>query len=424
MHDEESIGGKASDPKVDKEQTKRSGRHRRKGSPKRWVRHSKRGFAIAGVLILLAGGYVFYEYKRLEANIKRIDVLAKNDKNIRQADKQRKAENFLLIGSDTREGPDSGFGDVEGARSDTTILAHLSPGGKQAIMVSFPRDAWVDLPSCEKPDGTTMPEQPGQFNSAFAIGGANCTIRAVQKITGIAVTHYVQIDFNGFSTMVDALDGVTVCSNGPINEPISGLKLTTGDNVLDGPQALAYVRARKGIGDKSDLGRIERQQKFLSAMMRKATGSDILLNPIKLQRFLNAATKSVTMDKDTGLGELKNLAQVLHGLDPSEVNFVTPPIANRSYDPNNPSNPNGSRVLLDEDGGRQLYDSIINDKPTPPTSTVGTPPKSSASATPSSTAVHSNVRVHESLVPVSGSTGSAPITSEDAVNGADTSCGT
>lgn len=376
------------------------GRHRRSGGGgsggRRWVRYARRAGAVVGVLVLLTGGYVVYEYKHLDGNIKRVDVLQKGDSNIRQAAKQRNAENFLLIGSDTRDGANSKYGPEDGARSDTTILAHLSPDGDKAILISFPRDSWVDLPSCRQPNGQMSAEQKGMFNAAFSIGGPACTILTVQKLTGIRVTHYVQIDFTGFKSMVHALGGIDVCSTRLAIDSYSGLRLQPGNNHLDGEQALAYVRARHGFGDNGDLGRIQRQQRFLGAMMRKATGSDVLLNPVKLQRFLEAATKSVTMDKDTHLGDLKNLAQVLHGLDPARVSFVTPPIANPAYDPNNPSNPKGSRVLLDDAKGRVLYDSIINDQVSQPkpTQTKAAPkPTAPAANAPTITVAPQQVRL-------------------------------
>ncbi|HEX5493524.1 MAG TPA: LCP family protein [Mycobacteriales bacterium] len=356
------------------------GRHRRSGGGGRRRGagyYAKRVGAVVGVLVLLAGGYGFYEYKHLDSNITRVNVLQTQDKNIRQAAKQKNAENFLLIGSDSRAGTDGQFGtNVVGARSDTTILAHLSPNHDKAILISIPRDSWVDIPACVQPNGQNTIEQMGQFNSAFAIGGPTCTIRTVQKLTGIAVTHYVQVDFNGFESMVGALGGITMCSTTPVFDPHSGLRMRVGNNLLNGAQALAYVRARYNLGNGGDLDRIKRQQRFLGAMMRKALSGGVLLNPLKLQSFLNAATKSLTMDQNTHIGDLKDLATVLHGLDPAKVSFITPFIANPAYDPNNPSNTKGGRVLLDDQKNRGLFDSIIDDKTARPTAApTGAAPK-------------------------------------------------
>jgi LCP family protein required for cell wall assembly len=351
------------------------GRHRRAVGPRRnrrprWVRTLGWVGAVLGILLVAAGGVGAYQYKKLSGNITRVDALAPGDKSIRNAAKQLDAENYLLIGSDSRVGANGEYGTVSGARSDTTILAHLSPNRDKAILISFPRDSWVSLPACPKSGGGTAPAHDGQFNEAFTIGGPACTVLAVQKLTGIKINHYVQVDFTGFKTMVDALNGVSVCSTTPLRDDESGLRLPAGTSLLKGEQALAYVRARYGIGDGSDLGRIQRQQRFLGAMVRSATGTKLLVNPVALTKFLTAATKSLTLDRDTSFGDLKELASQLHGLDPKRVSFLTAPIANPAYTPPGfpapPPGQGGSRVLLDEVAGRALYDSIINDKPQAP----------------------------------------------------------
>ena len=185
----------------------------------------------------------------------------------------------------------------------------------------------------------------------------------------------MQVDFAGFKTMVDAVGGVPICTTKPLYDKESGLRMAAGTSTLRGEQALAYVRARYGIGDGSDLGRIERQQKFLGAMVRAATGTKLLVNPVALTKFLGAATKSLTLDRETSFGDLKALADQLHGLDPQRVSFLTAPIANPAYNPPGfpPLRPGqgGSKVQLDDVAGRTLYDSIINDKPAPPAG--GTP---------------------------------------------------
>ena len=363
-------------------------RHRaaghRPGRP-RWLRILGWVGAFVGVLVVAGGGYGLYQYQKLSGNIRRVDALAPGDAAIRDAAKQLDAENYLLIGSDTRAGANGKYednaGQVIGERSDTTILAHLSPNREKAILVSFPRDSWVRLPACQDRAGKLVPERDGQFNDAFATGGPACTVLAVQKLTGIKINHYVQVDFTGFKTMVDAVGGVPICTTTPLRDAESGLRLDAGTTTLKGERALSYVRARYGIGDGSDLGRIQRQQRFLGAMVRRATSTKLLVNPVALTRFLGAATKSLTLDRATSFGDLKALADQLRDLDPKRVSFLTAPIANAAYNPPGfpepPPGRGGSKVLLDDTAGRKLWDSIINDRPAPPKgkATPSTAPK-------------------------------------------------
>ncbi len=330
-------------------------------------------------------------YKHFDGQITRVSVLHTDDSHIREAAQQVDAQNFLLIGSDTRAGADAGYGqDVVGARSDTTILVHLARNADHATIVSFPRDSWVTVPACTDSNGTVHPEHQGMFNSAFTEGGASCTVSTVQQLTGIEVTHYVQVDFVGFKSMVDALGSVTICSPQAVQDPGSGLRLQPGDNQLDGDQALAYVRARETLGDGSDLGRIKRQQLFLGAVLRQAMSGHLLSDPARLTSFLDAATKAVTVDTGTSFQDLRTLAGSVQGLDPARVTFYTAPIADPDYSP--PGTDETGRVLLDDAAGRRLYDSVIADVPLPaatstPAPTAGAPtsPTATVSPTPSST---------------------------------------
>ncbi|MEO6885053.1 MAG: LCP family protein [Jatrophihabitantaceae bacterium] len=265
-----------------------------------------------------------------------------------------------MLGSDSRAGADASFGNVAGARSDTAMIVHLSPDHQKATIISIPRDSWVDIPACKASDGSTIAEHTDMFNSAFSIGGPTCAIATVQKLTGIAITHFVEIDFSGFEAMVQAIGTVSVCSPEAVDDPGSGLILHVGNNSLNGVQALAYVRARETLGDGSDLGRIKRQQMFLGAVLRQAMTGSVLGNPAKLTSFLDAATKAITIDTGTTFADLRELASSLQGLDPSRVSFYTAPIANPDYSP--PDTDMTGRVLLDTAKGRILYDSLINDQ--------------------------------------------------------------
>jgi LCP family protein required for cell wall assembly len=173
-----------------------------------------------------------------------------------------------------------------------------------------------------------------QWNQNYGIGGTGCLIRTLEGNTGVFVDHYAVVDFRGFKQMVDALGGVEVCTPQAVDDPVTHLKLTPGRHTLDGRQSLQYVRARKSIGDGSDLQRINRQQAFLSSVMQKATSTQLLVQPNRLFSFLDAATKSLTTDPEFGLGTMKDLAGSVRGIGLDEIQFVTVPNEPYAADPN------------------------------------------------------------------------------------------
>jgi LCP family protein required for cell wall assembly len=338
--------------------------------------------AFTTLLGLVFGGLVTYAYAKFDGQIHRISALQRHDPNIREAKKQSSAENFLIIGSDSRQGANAAYGHDPGQRSDTTIVVHLAADHHRATVVSIPRDAWVRIPACRGAHGKTVPEHAELFNSAFSVGGPRCTIATVQKLTGIAITHFVQIDFSGFRRVVSALGRVTVCSPEAVTDSGTHLTLKKGENRLDGRKALQYVRARESLGDGSDLGRIKRQQQFLGVVLRQAMSGSLLTDPARLTRFLDAVTRAITVDQGTTFGDLRTLARSLHGLDPKRVTFYTAPIANRDYSP--PGTSYTGKVRLDDVKGRALYRSIIDDisgEPAPSTPAAPKPDRNGAEKT-------------------------------------------
>ncbi|MFJ8044618.1 LCP family protein [Kitasatospora sp. NPDC096147] len=301
---------------------------------------------LSGVLalLLLAGGAVVWlGYRKLDGNIgtdTATGKLLRQDESERPERGPQQARNILLIGSDDRSGANGEYGYAGGQRSDTTILLHLAADGEHATAVSIPRDAMVRVPACELPDGTRSTPRFVQFNWAFELGGPACTIRTVERLSGIRIDHHLILDFTGFKKMVDAVDGVEVCVPRAIHDRNAKLDLPAGRQVLDGEQALGYVRARETLGDGSDTQRMGRQQEFLASMVRKVQSTGVLLNPTRLWPLLNAATGSVTADEGLGrLGALYDLAQDLRSMPTSNVVFLTTP--RRPY----PGNPDRDQLV-------------------------------------------------------------------------------
>ncbi|WP_435840045.1 LCP family protein [Streptomyces chilikensis] len=277
------------------------------------------------------------------------------------------ALNVLLIGSDTRSGEGNGrYGrNPGGERSDTTILLHLAAGRRGAVAVSLPRDLMVRVPACRERDGGTGAARLAQFNSAFTTGGPACTIRTVERMTGVRIDHHVVVDFHGFKEMVDAVDGVDLCLAGPVRDEAAELDLPAGRVTLDGEQALGWVRARKSLGDGSDTARMERQQRFLGALVQKVRSDHVLHNPLKLYPVLHAATSALTTDPGlAGLRDLYGFVREVRGIPSEHIVFTTVP--REAY----PADPNRDRLL--EPAADRLFELLRHDRPVPVTERAAT----------------------------------------------------
>jgi len=243
------------------------------------------------------------------------------------------ATNLLIMGSDARSGKgNAGYGYVAGERSDTTLLVHIYEGRKSAIVVSIPRDSYVTMPKCKTPSGGYVGPWTTKFNAAFSVGGPVCTIQTIESLTGIRINNFVVVDFNAFKTVVDSLDGVQVCFTTPVYDPIipgvggSGLNLPAGYSKLNGEDALKFVRARESLGDGSDIGRITRQQEFVSSMIRSIKEKGLLSNPSLFYATANTVTKSLTTSSDfANVRNLERFSLSLTTLSPKNIKLVATP---------------------------------------------------------------------------------------------------
>ena len=332
--------------------------------------------SVLAALILLTtvvGAGVGVVMGQLQGNITSVDVSevlgsTPADKPILSVDEQTgnpEPINIVLMGSDTRTGKgNGGFGSstlIGGQRSDTVIVLHIAADRKSAIAVSIPRDTIVTLPVCKK-DGKKVGGYRGRFNQAIEIGGPGCTIKAVNDLSGLDIHNFMLVDFNGFKTIVDAIGGVPICLATDVNDTKSGLKMSKGKHIVQGEEALAFVRTRHGLGDGSDTSRIRRQQAFMSSLLRKVLSSGTLLNPAALLGVLNAATSSLTADPQLAdINNLKDLALSMKDLKPSNVTFTTLP-----WTPN----ADNATVSVNPVADAPIWDAIKNDTSWPPKGTT------------------------------------------------------
>ncbi|MEU2063833.1 LCP family protein [Streptomyces sp. NPDC013455] len=348
--------------------SRRRGKGRRRKARGTGSRALRATAVTAAGVVVLGGAGAGYVYFKLNGNLHSVDI-----NQALGADRPTKidngSENILVLGSDTRAGKNRKLGggtDDGSARSDTAMIVHVYEGHKKASVISIPRDTLVDRPACTDTKGTTHSAATGvMFNESYSTGGAACAVKTVESITGIRMDHYLEVDFEGFQQLVDDLGGVRVTTTEDIRDPQSHLDLKAGPHTLDGEQALGLVRTRHGVGDGSDLGRIQLQQAFIKALIDQVKHVGVLSNPKKLLDLADTATKAVTTDSELGsVNALMDFAGGLKGIGSDRMKMVTMPV---QYDPANPN-----RVLLDKAKAQLVWDALKQDRDIPKSATKGT----------------------------------------------------
>jgi LCP family protein required for cell wall assembly len=318
------------------------GAGKRKGKAKLHHTVGKVVGATMVVIALVTGLTVVFVYRHYNSNLNVVDLgqeLGKNRPERKIPAGPNGPINILVMGSDNRDAPGDHIDNLTGIgkRSDTTILLHLSGDRHHAYGVSIPRDSVVDRPACLDKNGKQIspPATGVMWNDAFNTGGPGCTVRQFEQLTHIPIDHFLVVDFNGFKGMVDAIGGVEVCLPHQVNDPIGHITLPAGTHTFSGTQALNYVRERHDLGNGSDIGRMKRQQAFVASMAHQAISANTLANPIKLYKFLNAATKSLTLDEDLGsISKLVGLGYQFRHIGLDHIQFVTTPWEPDPSDPN------------------------------------------------------------------------------------------
>ncbi|CAM4144061.1 LCP family protein [Nocardiopsis rhodophaea] len=365
--------------------------------------------AVTLALVLVGGiGAAYAYYRFLQGNMTRHDLGAALSEEERPP-KIGDAVNILFIGSDGREGGNAAYGgrDFVGERSDSLMLAHISPDSRVTV-INIPRDSLVQLPSCSpygQTDGTTG--YYGMINSALFHGGPPCVVKTVESLTGIRIDHFVHLSFVGFRDMVDAIGGVPMCIPEPISDKRSKLDLKAGQQRLDGEEALSFVRARYEIGNGSDIGRIDRQQMFLGALADEVTSSGVLTSPSKINKLLQAVTKHTATDDDFDLSRMISIGSTLADADLHDITFYTVPWYPAPSDPN--------RVVWDEEKAQRLFAAVRRDQAVSDSLLETGAPKS----TPSTSPPPPSYPAEPSTEPVTPGNASAPSPSGDGITGRD-----
>lgn len=244
--------------------------------------------------------------------------------------------NYLIIGSDARPG--------DAGRSDVIILGHVTEKRDKVYLIHFPRDLYVDIPGRGK----------DKINAAYAYGGGALLAKTLQNLTHVKIDHAAKIDFTGFQRMTDAVGGVRVYAEEASKE--SGFTIQKGWNNLNGEQALQFVRERYQLKE-GDISRGRRQMAFVKALMVKTLSPGVVLNPVKLTSFINAATDNAVVSKGLTGKFLRSEAIAMRDLRGDDIVFITAPFSGYGTAPNG-----GAIDILDQPRMESLALALQDDK--------------------------------------------------------------
>lgn len=350
---------------------------------KRWLAATLAGLLGVGIFVGTAGAIL---YDDLNSKVKSSVVDTSHLKTPEPAQSEEEPEeeevpvdsfagrpvNILVMGSDARVNQSEAIvaaeDDDESMRSDTTLVVHIPADRESLTVVSIPRDIWMKLPECQRSDGSISYSQWGQFNWAFSYGSGgttedvagalNCTEQTVEEMTGLKLDAYALFDFDGFGAMVDALGGVNICLEEELTDN-NYLHMTfeEGCQVMDAVTATQYARVRH-VGDGSDMGRIQRQQGLIGAMMMQAMNSNILTDMPSLYQFVTATLATTILSPSLGnVNTDVGLANSIKGVEPENIRFTTMPVLTTDF--------NRNRLMPKEPLNSELWESIKLDLPLP-----------------------------------------------------------
>jgi LCP family protein required for cell wall assembly len=316
------------------------------------------------VLVLGAGGIGHALVTSLDTGIDRVDPF----KDMKNRPEGGHGVNLLLVGTDGRdkitkeERQKYRLGGAPCNCTDTIMLVHISQDGRRASVVSLPRDSYAEIPEhTDETTGRRHEPHPVKINAAYAEGGPGLTVRTVEHMTGVKINHYLEVDFTSFMKTVDALGGVQICTPKPLRDTYTGLDLAAGTHTLDGGEALQYVRSRH-IDGAADLSRMQRQQRFVAALINQAISSGVLLNPVKFRDVTSTMLDSVRADTGFGTQQMLALNEAMRGFSPSSSEFTSVPLGRGVT-----VKGIGSTVRWDPEKSKALFRALREDKPlTPP----------------------------------------------------------
>ena len=314
------------------------------------------------VLVLVLAWLAFMVYTPLHAwnTVAKVDTTPPGDRPA-----HTKGYNYLLVGSDSREGLTAAqrkelhTGKDAGRRTDSIILVHVPQSGGKPVLVSIPRDSYVPIPG----------HGSNKINASFSIGGPKLLVHTVEQVTDLRLDGYVEIGFGGFASVVDSVGGVRICVPFHMNDKKAGINLKKGCQVLHGQNALGYVRARYS-DPRGDIGRAERQRQFLGAIMKKALTPSTILIPTRYWSFSHAAAEGLVVGEDTSMRDASRVLLTLRSVSKDDGLSLVVPVQDLNY-----QTQAGSSVKWNTARAKELFTDLRQDKPleSPPPGTDGKP---------------------------------------------------
>jgi LCP family protein required for cell wall assembly len=258
---------------------------------------------------------------------------------------------YLLVGSDKREDltkedrEELGTGNAAGERTDTIIMLHVPDGDGPRLLLSIPRDSYVDIPG----------HGLDKINAAYSLGGPSLLVQTVEKATNVRIDDYVEVGFAGFVDVVDAVGGITICPEVAIDDPKAGdLKLEKGCQDVDGITALGYSRSR--AFPLGDITRAEHQREVITAVGKKAASWQTVVFPWRYLQVNMAAAETLRVGENVGPIDLARFAWAMSHTGAGDAKRCVVP-----YTDLGASTPVGSAVLWDEDAANRLFADIRQD---------------------------------------------------------------
>ena len=294
-----------------------------------WQLVTSLALGVVGVLVVSMGTVLGLTVQNLQSSIITVELPGAPEPLLPTIGEIEGGFNVLVVGSDTRVGQGDQFEFVDSELNDVNLLVHVSENHDRAVVISFPRDLLLDVPACPQADGTeSAPREMQPLNTTMGIGGLPCVALTLEELTGLEIGYAGLMTFTGVAQLSTAVGGVEVCVSAPLVDPWSGVNLPeAGYHTLEGGQALAFLRTRKGVGDGSDLSRISSQQVYMAALVRTLQQDGVLNSVERLYGIARVAADTMVLSTSLGsLDVMVAMARALRGIPNENILFIQYPV--------------------------------------------------------------------------------------------------